>query len=130
MAFRVLSSCDAQKGPSLMVRSLAGLIKQRHIIPESGGSGWLLQVPAGLLHPRRPGGSQGGSQGPAGNLAGAGAPPGLGYKLRHAGEATAGWLPLCAHTPSSPFFHVERTKTDLSEPLSQWGWLWAFVGPS
>lgn len=117
-----------------MIQSLVGFIKERYTIPGFGGSSLCFRsgsvAPAGLPYPRRPGGSQGGSPGPAGNLAGAVAPPpGLGYKLGHAGEATAGWLPLAAHTPFSPFFHVERTKTGLSEPLTQWGWLRAFVGP-
>lgn len=66
-------------------------------------------APAGFPHPKGPGGFQGSSQGPAGNLAGAvaphpQAPASLGYKLGLAGEATAGWLPLAAHTPFSPFF--------------------------
>jgi hypothetical protein len=89
-------------------------------------------APAGRLHPKGPGGFQGGSQGPAGNLAGAVAPPlALGTSWGMLGRPQlGGFLWLHTHLSVRSFFHVERTKPSLSEPLNQRGWLWAFVGPS
>lgn len=85
-----------------MIQSLVGLIKQRSIIPGFGGSSLCFRsgsvAPAGLLYPRRPGGSQGGSPGPAGNLARAVAPPlALGTSWGMLGRPQLGGF-LCLHT--------------------------------
>lgn len=92
-------------------------------------------APAGFPHPKGPGGFQGSSQGPAGNLAGAVAPhpqaPASGTSWGLLGRPQLGGFPwLHTHLSVRSFFHVDRTKPGLSEPLNQCGWRWAFVGLS
>lgn len=55
---------------------------------------------------------------------GGGSKPGLVWE-GHSWVVLLLWL--CTHlsTRYPRFFHLERTKTSLSEPLNQFGWLWA-----